>query len=184
MKVIEFKKLKVTEETILDFNDNKIKVKTYLPQQEKEQFINLVTKAYFDTEDNKTYIADVYLVYGVIKWYTNINLPQVSYETEINGEIQKNKIDDVVGIFDVAMSSGLFGMIENIIPEEIEDIRYYVDENIEHKEQENRSFNKVIEGLKDTLVKGLNDATDAMNGFDPEKLGIIKEFVNKSGIKM
>lgn len=186
MKQKDFKDLSKTfpEDIEITFSDDKLKeeisfkVKSYLSAEQKQEFISLVTDAFLTSNNNKYLLRDIYHVYCTIKYFSDIPLPQIEVK---NDDGESKKYDNVQQIYEVAINSGLYSMIYDEIKDQIDELSNYIDLEIGQKEKENGSINKVIEGLKDSLISGLEEATQAMNGFDPEKLEFVKNMF-KSGL--
>jgi hypothetical protein len=196
MNVSEFKKLKdnIDEVIEINFNDSPILVKKYLSCEEKQSLIDLVSIAYFNNYNNFT--KDIYFKYGVIKYYTDIKLPQKKIESfDDEGNPTNVKLDDVSLIYDIIVSSGLWDIVCDVIdpPEiegvgELEELEYFIDSEIREEKERRRleteyenSFQSQVEKVIGKIPGLLEDTISAFNNFEPEKLAFITEALSMYG---
>jgi len=196
MNVSEFKKLKdnIDEVVEINFNDSPILVKKYLSCEEKQSLIDLVSIAYFNNYNNFT--KDIYFKYGVIKYYTDIKLPQKKIESfDDEGNPTNVKLDDVSLIYDIIVSSGLWDIVCDVIdpPEiegvgELEELEYFIDSEIREEKERRRleteyenSFQSQVEKVIGKIPGLLEDTISAFNSFEPEKLAFITEALSMYG---
>ena len=196
MNVSEFKKLKdnIDEVIEINFNDSPILVKKYLSCEEKQSLIDLVSIAYFNNYNNFT--KDIYFKYGVIKYYTDIKLPQKKIESfDDEGNPTNIKLDDVSLIYDIIVSSGLWDIVCDVIdpPEiegvgELEELEYFIDSEIREEKERRRleteyenSFQSQVEKVIGKIPGLLEDTISAFNSFEPEKLAFITEALSMYG---
>lgn len=196
MNVSEFKKLKdnIDEVIEINFNDSPILVKKYLSCEEKQSLIDLVSIAYFNNYNNFT--KDIYFKYGVIKYYTDIKLPQKKIESfDDEGNPTNVKLDDVSLIYDIIVSSGLWDIVCDVIdpPEiegvgELEELEYFIDSEIREEKERRRleteyenSFQSQVEKVIGKIPGLLEDTISAFNSFEPEKLAFITEALSMYG---
>jgi hypothetical protein len=160
-----------SEVTNVTFGDNTIEVKQYLPIRNK---MELITNVLNDSADDmKFYNAgklDMYLAIEVILAYTNITCTEKQRE-------------DAAKLYDSLVSSGLYEMIVNAIPDkELADIRYILMETVTSIYQ----YQNSVMGILDTITQDYSnldlDASSIQQKLaDPENLELLKAIMTKLG---
>lgn len=164
--------LKINEEVkTINFNEQTIEIKQYLPIDEKSKIIEKVLN---NSADDNNFADPIkvyaYTVIEIVNYYTNITFT----------EKQKENIGK---LFDVIISSGLYNAIYNNIPRDeysdlLGDIKDTIDAFYKYK-------NSVF-GILDTIstdYSNLNlDATSIQQKLaDPENMALLKSILTKLG---
>jgi hypothetical protein len=155
------------EEKVIDFNGMEIKVKQYLPIEEKMILIELVKENAFTDGVQNLIIEDVMTDVLLIKYYTNINI----------GE-------NIMNFFDQITFSGLLDEVKNNIPEKeltfVENRIGVAVYNESCKLEQSKSISGVIESFLNKItdkipnLDEMQNIISQVNNFDPEKLEMIK----------
>ena len=175
MAKIPFSKLglsKDTSITLVEWNDQNIEVKNYLPIKEKIELVeNIVNKSV----DENGY-------YNPIKIYVNTIIEVINSYTNIS--FTEKQKEDIEKLYDLLVSSGFSGKIigESINPYEYQKIRQWVNELINSI----YSYKNSIFGILDTISTDYKDLD--LNALkikeeiaDPESLTLLKDVLTKLG---
>ena len=163
-------KLNNSVETI-EFNNNKIEVKKYLPIHEKMVMVsNIINLA---ADENKFYNPMKLEIFGVLETienYTNINFTE------------KQK-DDPAKLYDLVIESGLFSAIENAI--DINE-QAFIAEAIESTVQAIYSYQNSVMGILDAVSQDYSNLKFDAEGIqkllaDPNNLTLLKDVLTKLG---
>ncbi len=175
MAKVSFTKLglkKNEDVEIVEWNEQKIEVKQYLPIEDK---LDLVTKIINDSIDTNNFYnpAKIYIftILNTILYYTNINLTEKQKE-------------DVAKTYDLLVSSGLSVKIfEQINPYEYNQIKSWVLETI----QSIYSYAQSVLGILETVNNDYKDADfnaeQIQNKLtnNPEELKLLKDILDRLG---
>ena len=165
--------LKIEDKTItriVEFNDTKIKVKQYLPIEDKLKLVEKVLVNVVNNENNfvNPIHLDVYSVIEIIKAYSNIEFVEDA---------------DPAQLYDQLFISGLSYQILSAIPEEeygytMDQIRITIEAYYKYK----TSVLGILEAVS-TDYSNLNfDATEIQKKIaDPDNLTFLKDVMNKLG---
>lgn len=157
---------------IVEWNEQKIEVKQYLPIEDK---LELVTKIINDSIDTNNFYnpAKIYIftILNTILYYTNINLTDKQKE-------------DVAKTYDLLVSSGLSVKIfEQINPYEYNQIKSWVLETV----QSIYSYAQSVLGILETVNNDYKDADfnaeQIQNKLtnNPEELKLLKDILDRLG---
>lgn len=146
MAKIPFSKLglsKDTSMTLVEWNDQNIEVKNYLPIKEK---IELVEKIVNKSVDENGY-------YNPIKIYVNTIVEVINSYTNVS--FTEKQKEDIEKLYDLLVSSGFSGKIigESINPYEYQKIRQWVNELINSI----YSYKNSVLGILDTISTDYSD---------------------------
>lgn len=146
MAKIPFSKLglsKDTSMTLVEWNDQNVEVKNYLPIKEK---IELVEKIVNKSVDENGY-------YNPIKIYVNTIVEVINSYTNIS--FTEKQKEDIEKLYDLLVSSGFSGKIigESINPYEYQKIRQWVNELINSI----YSYKNSVLGILDTISTDYSD---------------------------
>ncbi|MBE6148210.1 MAG: hypothetical protein E7167_01665 [Firmicutes bacterium] len=175
MAKVSFTKLglvKNSDVSIVEWNDQKIEVKDYLPMSEK---LDLVSTVINNSIDNNGYYNPmrvyIYTIIEVILAYTNISVTEKQKE-------------DIAKLYDLFVSSGLSGKIigETINPYEYQQIQKWIYETINAI----YSYKNSVMGILDTVSEDYSnlklDAESIHEKLaDPEQLTLLKDVLTKLG---
>ena len=175
MAKVSFTKLglkKNEDVEIVEWNEQKIEVKQYLPIEDK---LELVTKIINDSIDTNNFYnpAKIYIftILNTILYYTNINLTDKQKE-------------DVAKTYDLLVSSGLSVKIfEQINPYEYNQIKSWVLETV----QSIYSYAQSVLGILETVNNDYKDADfnaeQIQNKLtnNPEELKLLKDILDRLG---
>ena len=175
MARVSFTKLGLTKNSdvsILEWGDQKIEVKDYLPMNEKLELVSTIVNHSID--DNGYYNpmrVHINIIVEVILAYTNINVTE------------KQK-DDILKLYDLFVSSGLSGKIlgETMSPYEYNYIKQWVNETINSI----YSYKNSVLGILDTISNDYSELDFDINKLkenlsDPEQLTLLKDVLTKLG---
>ena len=155
----------------IEFNEQIIEVKQYLPINEKLQLISSVINSAADENNFSNPIKEnLFLTLEILYHYTNINFTDKQKE-------------DPVKLYDLAVSSGLVNKVTDLIPEE------ELDEVINGVAQSVKAiyaYQNSIMGILDTIstdYSNLNlDASEVQKKLaDPNNLTLLKDILTKLG---
>ena len=175
MAKVSFTKLglkKNEDVEIVEWNEQKIEVKQYLPIEDK---LDLVTKIINDSIDTNNFYnpAKIYIftILNTILYYTNINLTDKQKE-------------DVAKTYDLLVSSGLSVKIfEQINPYEYNQIKSWILETV----QSIYSYAQSVLGILETVNNDYKDADfnaeQIQNKLtnNPEELKLLKDILDRLG---
>ncbi len=186
VRVSDFRGLKQIEPKIVKFNDLEIAVKQFVPFSEKNLIVKLIVNNIFQEYGIDYLNENLMLTYCILKYYTNINLPTKKIEFEdADGKIVESYEDDVYGIYDLSVGSGLFNAVVDAIPQEeyemITDgvlfaIRVKKDEI---KKKDGLPF--IVQNLLNELINKIpekneiDDTIDKVKNLDPK---LVEEITN------
>jgi hypothetical protein len=175
MAKVSFTKLGLTKNSdvsILEWGDQKIEVKDYLPMNEKLELVSTIVNNSID--DNGYYNpmrVHINIIIEVILAYTNISITEKQKE-------------DVVKLYDLFVSSGLSGKIigETINPYEYQQIQKWIYETINSI----YSYKNSVMGILDTVSEDYSnlklDAESIHEKLaDPGQLTLLKDVLTKLG---
>ena len=174
MAKVSFSKLGLTKDTkisIVEWNDQKIEVKDYLPMNEKLELVSTIVNNSID--DNGYYNpmrVHINIIIETILAYTNINVTDKQKE-------------DILKLYDLFVSGGLSGQIMSTInPYEYNYIKQWVAETINSI----YNYKNSVLGILDTISTDysnleLDAAKLKENLADPEQLTLLKDVLTKLG---
>ena len=164
MAKIAFTKLALTRNSkieILEWNNQKIEVKQYLPIEEKLDLISRIMS--FSIDDNAFYNPcrlDIFELIQIILTYTNINLTQKQNE-------------DISKLYDLFVSSGFANAVKQLIPdEEITYIHTAIDATI----KEIYRYRDSVMGIMEQVTTDQRITEDRLNE-------VIEQIKNSEEIK-
>ena len=153
----------------IKFNEQEIEIKQYIPIEAKLQFIeNVLNQSAVDMYFYNQGKIEVFFAMEVIYNYTNINFTD------------KQK-DDILGLFDKFVSTGLYKEILNNIPtSEIEFLKEVIQDQIKEIYRYRDSALGIMETMKtdyNNLDLDINELTRELT--ENENLGLVKEVIEK-----
>ena len=155
----------------VEFNDQIIEVKQYLPINEKLELIsNVINSAHDNNNFANPIKLNLFMVLEMLYAYTNINFTDKQKE-------------DPAKLYDIVVSSGLVGLISReILEEEIETIATGIQESAEAIYKYRNSALGILETIS-TDYSNLNlDATEIQKKIgDPENMAFLKDVLTKLG---
>lgn len=172
MSKVAFTKLgliKNNEVKILEWNEQKIEVKQYLPLKEK---FELIQKVLQDAQDENVFYnpckIDLFEAIEIILNYTNIN-------------VTEKQSDDILKLYDLFISSGLGIEIKNLIPiEELTYIHKGISNAIIEIYRYKNSFVGFMEQARANYVDVDKEVGDIKAKLaEAENLDLLKEVVTK-----
>ena len=166
----DFLNIEMKEEKEIEFKGSKIKVKQYLPVNEKLKLINnilsLVSQSHYDFLNPIQ--LKVYTVIEIIRFYTDI---------ELDDEL------DIPSVYDSIYNSKLYLSIVEAIPEE--EIDFVEDGILDTIESFYEYHNSLLGIMKSVTADYSNldlEASDIQKKLlDPENLGLLREITKKLG---
>ena len=160
-----------TEIKTIEFNEQNIEIKQYLPLEEK---LELITKVIIMSHDANNFSnplrVEVYAFLGIIEYYTNINLTQKQKETPTK-------------IYDYFVGSGLKDLIIEAIPEkEYKSLEDGLYESIEAVYKYQNSILGVLDSIQQDYGNAELDLEKLQEKLtDPQQLETIKSLAEFSG---
>ena len=162
---------KNTEVEIVEWNEQKIEVKQYLPIEEK---LNLITRIInLSVDDNGYYNPAkvyIYTILEILYAYTNINFTEKQKE-------------DIAKTYDLIVSSGLSAKIFGALnPYEYQQLQGWIRELIDSIYQYKNSLVGMMESVKedyDGLEFDAENIQELLNNKD--NLSLVKDIVTKMG---
>ena len=156
---------------IVDFNNQKIEVKQYLPVEEKLNLISDILNQSVDT--NNFYNPcrlHIYQLVNIVMAYTNITFTDKQKE-------------DIYKLYDLLVSSGLFNEINNVIPKSETDFIFNgSDEAIKSIYAYNNSIAGILENISADYNNLDLDATKLQQKMaNPDNLGFLREVMAQLG---
>lgn len=153
----------------IKFNEQEIEIKQYIPIEAKLQFIeNVLNQSAVDMYFYNQGKIEIFFAMEVIYNYTNINFTD------------KQK-DDILGLFDKFVSTGLYKEILNNIPtSEIKFLKEVIQDQIKEIYRYRDSALGIMESMKtdyDNLDLDIDKLTQELT--ENENLGLVKEVVEK-----
>lgn len=172
MAKIAFTKLSLSKNTSVkevEWKDQKIEVKQYLPVGDKLDLISRIVN--YSADDHVFYNpckVEIFELIEIILAYTNLNLTDKQQE-------------DILKLYDLFVSSGFADVIKNAIPEE--EINYLDDgiwATIKEIYRYRDSFMGVMEQTQADYKDLDQEVTDIENKIsNPENLTLLKDVVTK-----
>lgn len=150
---------------IIEFNEQNIEVKQYLPIQKKLELITKVVEmSHEDSNFANPVKISVHLALNIIEYYTNINLTEKQKE-------------DVPKLYDLIKQNGLLNMvIENIPNEEYQELCEGVYKTIKSIYKYRNSILGILETISQDYSEinlNIDEIQNKLN--DPESLALLKE---------
>lgn len=174
MAKISFTKLNTKIDTsvkVLEFNDQKIEIRQYLPVNDK---LGIIENVINQTDEGMNYVnpvkVTVYAALEVLYNYTNITF------TDKQKEIPEK-------LFDMIWSSGLFAAVQEVIPQtEWDELFKGLWDTIDAVYKYHNSAMGIMEAIsKDYSNLDLSAAEIQKKLADPEVLPIVKDVLTKLG---
>ena len=172
MAKVAFTKLSLSKNTSVkevEWKDQKIEVKQYLPVGDKLDLISRIIN--YSADDHVFYNpckVEIFELIEIILAYTNLNLTDKQQE-------------DILKLYDLFVSSGFADMIKDTIPEE--EINYLDDgiwATIKEIYRYRDSFMGVMEQTQASYKDLDQEVTDIENKIsNPENLTLLKDVVTK-----
>lgn len=174
MAKIAFTKLgcKIDKEIkVINFNDQEIEIRQYLPVNEKLEMISRIINN--SADDMKFYNVgkiEIFTALELVFTYTNISFTDKQKE-------------DVCKLYDLLVSSGLFAAVANEIPEEeIE----WIEEVCEDTVQSIYAFQNSVMGILEAVGQDYSnldlDASEIQKKLaDPENMALLKGIMTRLG---
>lgn len=174
MAKIAMTKLSLTKNSkveIVDFNNQKIEVKQYLPMEDK---LNLISDIVNNSIDDNNYYnpcrIHIYEIVNIIMAYTNITFTEKQKE-------------DVIKLYDLLVSSGLSKKIFDIIPE---DEYCFIIKSVKETVESIYAYNNSIMGILENIsadYKNLDLSATALQAkmADDNNLGFLRAVMSQLG---
>lgn len=162
-------KLKTDTSTeTIDWNNNSIEIKQYLPIEEK---YNLVMVTLQEAKESNIYNPlkiDLFFHLNLVYMYTNINFTEKQKE-------------DASKLYDNLMSSGLLAQIISKIPTEEYDMLYTYLENVKNDlDKYGQSFKAILDAIINELPEKASEAMKILESFNPEDYKSVIAFAKAS----
>ena len=164
--------LKVNQDVkSIEFNEQIIEVKQYLPINEKLQLISSVINSAADENNFSNPIKEnVFLTLEILYHYTNINFTDKQKE-------------DPVKLYDLVVSSGLVNKVTDLIPEEeLDEVINGVAQSVKAIYAYKNSALGILESISQDYSSLNLDATEIQKKLaDPDNMALLKQVLTKLG---
>ena len=164
-------KLKMPEEVVnINFNEQTIVVKKYLPINQKLEMIgNVLTLAADENRFWNIGKLNLFFTLEVIQYYTNITFTE-------------KQLDDPCKLYDLVKNTGLYCEIDRVIGDDVDYAYNMLMETVEAV----YSYNNSLMGILDTISQDYSaldlEASNIQKKLaDPNTLGLLKDVMAKLG---
>ena len=155
----------------IEFNEQIIEVKQYLPINEKLQLISSVINSAADENNFSNPVKEnVFLTLEILYHYTNINFTDKQKE-------------DPVKLYDLVVSSGLVNKVTDLIPEEeLNEVINGVAQSVKAIYTYRNSVLGILESISQDYSALNFDATEIQQKLaDPDNMALLKQVLTKLG---
>lgn len=155
----------------IEFNEQIIEVKQYLPINEKLELISSVINSAADENNFSNPVKEnVFLTLEILYHYTNINFTDKQKE-------------DPVKLYDLVVSSGLVNKITDLIPEEeLDEVINGVAQSVKAIYTYRNSVLGILESISQDYSALNLDATKIQQKLaDPDNMALLKQVLTKLG---
>ena len=155
----------------IEFNEQIIEVKQYLPINEKLELISSVINSAADENNFSNPVKEnVFLTLEILYHYTNINFTDKQKE-------------DPVKLYDLVVSSGLVNKVTGLIPEEeLDEVINGVAQSVKAIYTYRNSALGILESISQDYSNLDLDATEIQEKLaDPENMAFLKQVLTKLG---
>ena len=155
----------------IEFNEQIIEVKQYLPINEKLELISSVINSAADENNFSNPVKEnAFLTLEILYHYTNINFTDKQKE-------------DPVKLYDLVVSSGLVNKVTNLIPEEeLDEVINGVAQSVKAIYTYRNSALGILESMSKDYSNLDLDATEIQQKLaDPDNMALLKQVLTKLG---
>ena len=155
----------------IEFNEQDIEVKQYLPINEKLELISSVINSAADENNFSNPVKEnVFLTLEILYHYTNINFTDKQKE-------------DPVKLYDLVVSSGLVNKVTDLIPEEeLDEVINGVAQSVKAIYTYRNSVLGILESISQDYSALNLDATEIQQKLaDPDNMTLLKQVLTKLG---
>ena len=155
----------------IEFNEQNIEVKQYLPINEKLELISSVINSSADENNFSNPVKEnVFLTLEILYHYTNINFTDKQKE-------------DPVKLYDLVVSSGLVNKVTDLIPEEeLDEVINGVAQSVKAIYTYRNSVLGILESISKDYSNLDLDATEIQQKLaDPDNMALLKQVLTKLG---
>ena len=155
----------------IEFNEQIIEVKQYLPINEKLELISSVINSAADENNFSNPVKEnVFLTLEILYHYTNINFTDKQKE-------------DPVKLYDLVVSSGLVNKVTDLIPEEeLDEVINGVAQSVKAIYTYKNSILGILESISQDYSALNLDATEIQQKLaDPDNMALLKQVLTKLG---
>lgn len=155
----------------IEFNQQIIEVKQYLPINEKLELISSVINSAADENNFSNPVKEnVFLTLEILYHYTNINFTDKQKE-------------DPVKLYDLVVSSGLVNKVTDLIPEEeLDEVINGVAQSVKAIYTYKNSVLGILESVSQDYSNLNLDATEIQQKLvDPDNMALLKQVLTKLG---
>ena len=155
----------------IEFNEQNIEVKQYLPINEKLELISSVINSAADENNFSNPVKEnVFLTLEILYHYTNINFTDKQKE-------------DSVKLYDLVVSSGLVNKVTDLIPEEeLDEVINGVAQSVKAIYTYKNSILGILESISQDYSSLNLDATEIQQKLaDPDNMELLKQILTKLG---
>ena len=155
----------------IEFNEQIIEVKQYLPINEKLELISSVINSAADENNFSNPVKEnVFLTLEILYHYTNINFTDKQKE-------------DPVKLYDLVVSSGLVNKLTDLIPEEeLDEVINGVAQSVKAIYAYRNSVLGILESISQDYSALNLDSTEIQQKLaDPDNMALLKQVLTKLG---
>lgn len=176
MAKVSFSKLGLSKNNTIknfEYNGQNIEVKQYLPINDKATLVAQILSCVLNNDENRfanPLQIEVFTLLGVIEKYTNITFTDKQKE-------------DPAKLYDLIVSSGLWGEIANILNvEDYNALLNYIDEAIKAYYTYHNSVFGIIDSINTKYNNMSLDAIEIQKKLaDPENMALLRDVLTKLG---
>lgn len=155
----------------IEFNEQIIEVKQYLPINEKLELISSVINSAADENNFSNPVKEnLFLTLEILYYYTNINFTDKQKE-------------DPVKLYDLVVSSGLVNKVTDLIPEEeLDEVINGVAQSVKAIYTYRNSALGILESISQDYSNLNLDASEIQKKLaDPDNMALLKQVLTKLG---
>ena len=155
----------------IEFNEQIIEIKQYLPINEKLELISSVINSAADENNFSNPVKEnVFLTLEILYHYTNINFTDKQKE-------------DPIKLYDLVVSSGLVNKVTDLIPEEeLDEVINGVAQSVKAIYAYRNSVLGILESISQDYSALNLDATEIQQKLaDPDNMALLKQVLTKLG---
>lgn len=155
----------------IEFNEQIIEIKQYLPINEKLELISSVINSAADKNNFSNPVKEnVFLTLEILYHYTNINFTDKQKE-------------DPVKLYDLVVSSGLVNKVTDLIPEEeLDEVINGLAQSVKAIYTYRNSVLGILESISQDYSALNLDATEIQQKLaDPDNMALLKQVLTKLG---
>lgn len=162
--------IKEQDDKIVKFENKDIVVKQYLSIKDKADLVDYIVQSGFDNTGLFSPVRqEIYQTIGMLRWYTNINFTDTM-------------LLNIEKTYDAIVLNNIKNILTNIPEKELNTIETMINDSIAEVKEYIRSFAGQLRATQndyDATKLDLEEISKSLE--DPEKIGFVKELMEKMG---